>query len=121
MSNSTVSPEVDRLMREGLQLQMDLKYAQEEVERLKGAEEAVEELRWRADHHQRERESLEEETERLGRELASKHRALLIEVEKGKLTAEQLAESQEQIEGMREELERNALTIANGQQQLTGL
>ena len=38
MSNSTVSPEVDRLMREGLQLQMDLKYAQEEVERLKGAE-----------------------------------------------------------------------------------
>ena len=41
--------EIDRLMRESLQLQVELKFARDEASRLRAAEEALEGERWRAD------------------------------------------------------------------------
>jgi hypothetical protein len=79
------SEEADRLFRESLQLQVDLKFATDELQRLREVEEKLHLERWQAEHEKTEREAGEKELELKERELAVKNRALMVEVEKTRM------------------------------------
>jgi chromosome segregation ATPase len=106
-SQAQGGPEIDRLFRESLQMEVELKFAKDELGRLRGIEDNYEEARWRADKEATERAALEKECEAIERELVGKNRALMIEVEKTKMMAEQLNEAQLALAYLREEAERS--------------
>ena len=47
-ASTTTNPEIDRMLRETLQMQVDLKFANDELSRLRGIEEAYENEHWKA-------------------------------------------------------------------------
>jgi chromosome segregation ATPase len=118
-ANGSSSPEAERLFRESLQLQVELKFATDELVRLREVEGRLEQEKWVAAHERGEREAAERELERVERELAAKNRALMVEAGKTKMMSEEINQLEASYELLRDELEKNRSIIHNGQQQLT--
>jgi hypothetical protein len=110
-ASTTTNPEVDRLFRESLQMQVELKFANDELSRLRRLEEALDNEKWRADKEHRERTELEQNFERVEKELMKKNRALLIEGERSKVLEEQINEQMAAAGHYKEESERQSAII----------
>lgn len=89
-ASTSMSPEMDKMFRETLQMQIQLKFAHDELARLKGIQDSYENEKWRAEKESTERQQMQTHLQKIQKELASKNRALMIEVEKTKMMNEQM-------------------------------